>query len=131
MLLFEGGFILKTVILKEIRNFILCFLGLIICFLLILDFAYYYDTLFFVISLVPIIALARFLDDHMRDTIIILRDNQTLVASIITIILLFLTLLIAYFIFTNLMNQADILEIILDFIAKFIDVAPLKEKLNI
>ena len=122
---------MKTVILKEIRNFILCFLGLIICFLLILDFAYYYDTLFFVISLVPIIALARFLDDHMRDTIIILRDNQTLVASIITIILLFLTLLIAYFIFTNLMNQADILEIILDFIAKFIDVAPLKEKLNI
>ena len=74
---------MKTVILKEIRNFILCFLGLIICFLLVLDFAYYYDTLFFVISLVPIIALARFLDDHMRDTIIILRDNQTLVASII------------------------------------------------
>lgn len=122
---------MKAVILKEIKNFILCFLGLIICFILLLDFAYYYDTMFFAISLVPIIILARFLDDHMRDTIIILRDNQTLVATISTIVLLFIALFLAYIIFTNLMNSADIVEIVLDFLAKFVDTAPLKAKLGI
>ena len=122
---------MKKIIFSEGCKFILCFLGLIICSIITLDFAFYYDTMFFAISLVPILIIARLLDDYVRDTIIILRDNQTTLATILSTIILLLSLLCAYFIFTSLMHQTDIIEVVLDFIAKFVDVSGAKSALGI
>lgn len=122
---------MKKVVVQTIRNFALCIIGMIICLVIMLDFAYYYDTLFFSISLIPIILLIRVMDDYIRDTIIIFKDNETLFATIITAIIFVLCLFIAYIVFVNLMGKNDILEAILNFIAKFVDVRPVKSKLGI
>lgn len=122
---------MKNFIIKIIRNFILCIIGLILSFTILLDIAYYYDTLFLLIVSGVLIILIRFLDDYMRDTIIILRDNQTLVATVVTAIITIGSLFAAYLIFTNVLNGNDIIEIILNFVAKFVDVSPVKNYLGI
>lgn len=122
---------MKEVVIKTVRNFALCIIGMIICLVIALDFAYYYDTLFFVISLIPVALLARFMDDYMRDTIIIFRDDETLLANIASALIFLVCLAAAYFIFVNLMGQNDLLEAILNFVAKFVDVRPIKASLGI
>lgn len=122
---------MKKFVLKTTRNFILCIIGLILSFLILFDIAYFYDTLSLLIVSIPLSILIRFLDDYMRDTIIILRDNQTLVATVITAMIILGSIFIAYILFVNVLNQQDLVEIILDFIAKFVDVSPIKNYLGI
>ena len=100
-------------------------------FLLWMNAANYYDVTCVMIASLPIIFLVRWLDDAARDTIIILRDDQTILASIITGAVLFLTFLGAYFIYVYVFASKDIYVNIFNFLEKFVSLKDVRDKFGI
>ena len=67
----------------------------------------------------------------MRDFIIILRENETLVATVISGAVLILTFLCAYYVYVNVLNGQDIFVNIFDFLEKFLPVSGIREQFGI
>jgi hypothetical protein len=100
-------------------------------FLLWMNAANYYDVTCVVIVTLPMILLIRWLDDFARDTIIIIRDDNTLLASFITGTVLILMFLGAYLVYKYAFGGKDIFVNIFDFLEKFIPLQGIRDKFNI
>lgn len=98
---------------------------------LIINIAYYYNSTFLLIVLIPCSVILNIINNATRDYIIRKRDGQILVATVSIIIISIVSILIAYFIFTTITKEKDLIEMILNFIAKFINVENIKTYLGI
>lgn len=114
-----------------IKKISICLLINILLLYLIINIAYYYNSIFLVIILIPSSIILNILNNITRDYIIKIRNGQVLVATASMIMLSIVSILIAYFIFTTLANEKDLIELILNFVAKFIDVENIKTSLGI
>ena len=118
--------IVKHVLISILSLFLFCLL-----FILWDNAVTYYDFLCVFIVTIPCFLVIRAIDDYIRDIIIILQDNKTLLATLISGLILVTAFVAAYFIYTKLLNSQDIYVTIFDALEKYLPVGGIRNKFGI
>lgn len=121
---------MTKIIIKHAIVTTLCFVLFFCLSLLWANSVMYYDLIFTTCLTIPIILIIRFLDDYIRDVIIILNDNKTTLATFLSGIVIFGAFMAAVLIYIYVFHKTDIFVNILDHL-KFLPLDGLRNKFNI
>lgn len=122
---------MTKIIIKHAIVTLLCAILFFGLFLLWTNAVMYYDVVCVAVATIPVFLVVRFFDDYIRDVIIIINDNKTGLATVISGIILLLAFIAAAYVYVSVLKKPDIYVTIFDALDNILPVTGIRDKFGI